>query len=267
MPQSLCKGLISELQSAKRLLEKPSVAARFSSSLATPIEGGMKRLPKSASDTILNVATRSLETALDVALLTLGDAPQPAWNLTHKASAAISGAAGGAFGLPALAIELPISTTIILRSIADIARSEGEKLSLREPQLACLEVFALGGTASDDDAAETGYYGIRAALAGAVSEAAKHYVAKGAAKKGSPALVRLISQIAARFSIPVSEKAAAQAVPVIGAAGGALINTMFIDHFQNVARGHFVVRRLERLYGADLVRSAYASLPSSENSS
>jgi hypothetical protein len=186
--------------------------------------------------------------------------------LTHKVSAAISGAAGGAFGLPALAIELPVSTTIILRSIADIARSEGEKLSLREPQLACLEVFALGGTASNDDAAETGYFGIRAALAGAVTEAAKHFATHGATQKGSPALVRLISKIAARFSIPVTEKAAAQAVPVIGAAGGALINTLFIDHFQNVARGHFVVRRLERMYGADLVRTTYDSLSSGEDS-
>jgi hypothetical protein len=265
MPQSISRGHISELQNAKFLLEKPSIAARFASSLAAPVEGGMKRLPKSASDTILNVATRSLESALDAALLTLGDTQQPAWLLTHKASVAISGAAGGAFGLPALAIELPISTTIILRSIADIARSEGEKLSSREPQLACLEVFALGGTASDDDAAETGYFGIRAALAGAVSEATKHFATHGAATKGSPALVRLISQIAARFSIPVTEKAAAQAVPLIGAAGGALINTLFIDHFQNIARGHFVVRRLERLYGADLVRSTYASLPSSDD--
>ena len=36
-----------------------------------------------------------------------------------------SGAIGGAFGLASVAVELPISTTIMLRSIADIARSEG----------------------------------------------------------------------------------------------------------------------------------------------
>ena len=44
---------------------------------------------------------------------------------------------------------------------------------------------------------------------------------------------------------------------VVGAAGGALINTLFIDHFQDMARGHFVVRRLERVYGTDAVRAAY----------
>ena len=39
---------------------------------------------------------------------------------------AASGAAGGAFGLASLPVELPVSTTIMLRSIADIARAEGE---------------------------------------------------------------------------------------------------------------------------------------------
>jgi hypothetical protein len=88
-----------------------------------------------------------------------------------------------------------------------------------------------------------------------------HVATRGTANKGAPALVRLITQIAARFSIPVTEKAAAQAVPIIGAAGGALINTLFIDHFQDAARGHFVVRRLEREYGPQAVRAAYESLP------
>ena len=77
--------------------------------------------------------------------------------------------------------------------------------------------------------------------------------------------MRLITQIATRFSIPVTEKAAAQAVPIIGAAGGALINTLFIDHFQDTARGHFVVRRLERIYGKSLVRTAYEAMNATVN--
>ena len=61
-----------------------------------------------------------------------------------------SGAIGGAFGFAALAVELPISTTILLRSIAEIARAEGEDLSRPEARLACLEVFALGGQKPDE---------------------------------------------------------------------------------------------------------------------
>jgi len=72
--------------------------------------------------------------------------------------------------------------------------------------------------------------------------------------------VRFIAAIAARFGVVVSEKAAAQAVPAIGAAGGAIINTIFIDHFQDMARGHFIVRRLERKYGEKTVRREYEDL-------
>ena len=63
--------------------------------------------------------------------------------------------------------------------------------------------------------------------------------------------------IASRFGIVVSEKAAAQAIPIVGALSGALINTLFIEHFQNMARGHFMVRRLEKIHGEEPVRLAY----------
>ena len=73
-------------------------------------------------------------------------------------------------------------------------------------------------------------------------------------------LVRLVAQIASRFGVVVTQKLAAQAVPVIGAFGGAAVNYAFIDHFQEIARAHFTVRRLERRYGKDVVRMAYDKL-------
>jgi EcsC protein family len=72
--------------------------------------------------------------------------------------------------------------------------------------------------------------------------------------------VRLITQVASRFGLVVTQKVAAQAIPFIGALGGAAVNYAFIDHFQSVARGHFTVRRLERKYGKDLVFTAYERL-------
>jgi hypothetical protein len=39
--------------------------------------------------------------------------------------------------------------------------------------------------------------------------------------------------------------------------GGALINGVFMDHFQDIARGHFIIRRLERTYDPELIQSAY----------
>jgi hypothetical protein len=70
-------------------------------------------------------------------------------------------------------------------------------------------------------------------------------------------VVRAINAIASRFSIPVTQKALAQAAPVIGAASGAALNLIFISHFQNAARGHFIVRRLERQHGPAVVRHWY----------
>jgi hypothetical protein len=43
---------------------------------------------------------------------------------------------------------------------------------------------------------------------------------------------------------------------------GAAVNLAFIEHFQNVARGHFTIRRLERAYGIEAVRSAYEQIKS-----
>ncbi len=258
---NITKHDLDDLRYAKSLLENPGLAAKISNLLGTPIEKGFERLPAKWSDVVQNVTTESLQKAFNFALITMGDKPKSASSdLTHKVLIAATGAGGGAFGLPALAIELPISTTIILRSIADVARSEDEKIKQVETKLACLEVFALGGQTRSDDAAETGYFAVRAALAKAVSEAAEYIAKKGMAQKGAPAIVKFISALAARFGIVVSEKVAAQAIPVIGAAGGALINTIFIAHFQDIARGHFIVRRLEKIYGRELVKEEYENL-------
>jgi len=48
---------------------------------------------------------------------------------------------GGALGISAVLVELPISTTIMLRAIARSAQAEGEDLESPETALACLQVF------------------------------------------------------------------------------------------------------------------------------
>jgi hypothetical protein len=250
-----------DLKYAKTLLENPGLAARISNVVGAPIEKGFGYLPAKWKDLVQNATEKSLQKALGFAVHTMDVRKKPvSSDKTHKLLVMATGAGGGSLGLPALAVELPVTTTIMLRSIADIARSEGEPVSQLETKLACLEVFALGGTAKSDDGTETGYFFVRAALARTITEAAQYIAEKGIAKEGAPVLVRLIAVLASRFGVIVSEKVAAQAIPLIGAAGGALINTIFIDHFQNMARGHFIIRRLERQYGQHLVRQAYEQL-------
>jgi hypothetical protein len=249
------------LRNAKLLLEKPSLAIKLTAAIGKPIEKGIGLLPQQWSEVLKTSTRASLEKALHFTMRTMKDKPglRPADRL-HKIMAVTTGAAGGAFGLPALLVELPVSTMVILRAIAAIARSEGEQIALPEVRLACLEVFALGGQTKIDNAAETGYFAVRSVLARNLSEAAKQLARGGISAKGAPAIVRFISQVASRFGVAVSEKAAAQALPLIGAAGGAVINSIFIAHFQDVAHGHFTVRRLERTYGRELVRGAYEEI-------
>jgi hypothetical protein len=228
--------------------------------IGKPIELLGTALPASASNLISTSVSKALGMALQAALMSLQRAPHPGSQLLHKALATASGAAGGAFGLPILPIELPVSTIIMLRSIADIARSEGEDLSDPETALSCIEVFALGGRAASDDASESGYFALRGLLAKSVTEAARYLAHRGVIEEGAPVLVRFITQVAARFGIVVTEKVAAQSLPVIGALGGAAVNYIFIEHFQAVALGHFTVRRLERAYGKSLIQAEYERL-------
>ena len=157
-------------------------------------------------------------------------------------------------------MELPVSTVIMLRSIAEIALSEGEDLSDPEAALSCVQVFALGARADSSNSFDQGYFAVRSMLAKSVTEAARFIAERSVVEESAPVLVRFITLVAARFGLVVTQKAAAQALPIVGALGGAVVNYAFIDHFQNVAHGHFSIRRLERIYGKNLIRTEYERL-------
>jgi hypothetical protein len=256
---------IEALHEAKRILEHQGIADRLTELVGAPITASLKMLPDVAEKALHSAIDKSLSVALDVALRTLGNDSLKSGKprlLTHKLLAGISGAAGGALGGATIAAELPVSTVLILRSVADIARSEGEDLSDVESRLACLQVFAFdSGDPSDiDDDTEIGYFAVRAAMAKQIRDASQYVLKNGISDTTAPALVKLIAQIGKRFGVVVSEKLAAQAIPVIGAIGGALINSYFIDHYQDLARAHFTIRRLERVHGEAIVREKYGTL-------
>ena len=134
-----------DLRHAKALLENPSFAARVADIVGAPIGIGLDLLPDRWSGAISNATRSALSRALQVAVATMNDGEAiPASNLLHKVAVSTSGAVGGFFGLPALPVELPIATTVMLRSIADVARSEGEAIDTLDARLACIQVFALG---------------------------------------------------------------------------------------------------------------------------
>ncbi|MFN3890232.1 MAG: EcsC family protein [Beijerinckiaceae bacterium] len=249
------------LSEAVRLLEYESFTARVTYALGRGVSGVGAFMPEAARKLASKAAATALKRAMTIAISSLDPAkPQPASSRLHKSLLTASGAAGGAFGLATLPMELPFSTILVLRAIADVARAEGEDLSRPEAALACMEVFALGGRTSVDDQMDSAYFALRAVLATSVSEAARHVAQHGLSGAGAPIMVRLVSQIAGRFGIVVSQKLAAQSIPVIGAIGGGAINYAFAEHFIGLARGHFTVRRLERAYGREAVRGEYDRL-------
>lgn len=248
------------LASAVGLLESDTLASRFTQVLGGHVDAVRRLLPARVQQMVAFATENALKAALRVSLRTLraGDRGAPSSDRWHRTAAAASGAIGGAFGIAALPVELPVSTAILLRSIADIARAEGEDLTDPEAGLACLEVFALGGDSGEAEAGvESGYLASRALLAQSVTESARFLLRSGIGTGAPPVMVKLLSQIGGRFGIAVSEKVLAQSAPILGAVGGAAINAAFADHFQALARGHFIVRRLERRYGADVVRAEY----------
>ncbi|WP_297524828.1 EcsC family protein [Sulfurovum sp.] len=257
---------LNDLYKAKMILENPGFAMKVAGYIGKPIEFAIDKID---SETLNQATSKALGKALDIAIGSLNEENgTPPSNLKHKVLAGGSGAVGGFFGLSALVIELPVSTTIMLRSIADVAQSQQHDLKDMETRLACLEVFSLGSTkSSDDDAGESAYFAARATLAfemraalQSVSHMSSQAIQDALAKGQMPILIKFINTIASRFGIVVSEKMAAQTIPLVGAAGGAALNLMFIDHFQDMAEGHFTVKRLEKKYGSGKIESLYKSL-------
>ncbi len=250
---------LAALEQAVSALEKTSFAGRLAHVAGRQLGFAGRVISPRLQQVASTAASRALMAALHFAVSSLQGRPVEDLTLQHRRLAMISGAIGGAMGLASLPLELPVSTTIMLRSIADIARGEGEDLRNPETAIACLQVFALGGHAEEGNILEGGYLALRGLFAKSVSDAARYVAARGVAAD-APALVRLVAQIASRFGVVVSQKTAAQAVPLIGALSGAAVNLAFVEHFQSLARGHFVVRRLERAYGPFVVHEEYARI-------
>jgi hypothetical protein len=158
-----------------------------------------------------------------------------------RLTAAATGGASGFIGAPGIAADLPITTCLMLRSIARIARSHGEDLTSADTRQACIEVFAFGGPEMADEDIDIAWWTIRGSLSHA-------------------SITLLIRQVAARFGVVLSQKYLAQTVPLIGAAAGSTLNYVFMDYYQRMARVHFSLRELERRHDPHAVRACFEGL-------
>jgi hypothetical protein len=246
-----------DLAAAVSNLEHLPLAARLANYAGQPVNRLTQLLPNRLGNSFRTAVRVAIFKCLEVAIASLDspDGQRPSdWG--PKVMTGITGGVGGFFGLAGLPFELPLTTTLMMRAIAEIARAEGEDMNALEAKLACLEVFALGGQGSLDKS-DVDYYAVRALLAKLTGEVTAYVLDRGAINASSPIIARLVGEIAGRFGLVLSERVAAGAVPVIGAAGGATVNMIFMDYFQRIAKGHFALRRLERIYGAQMVQDLY----------
>lgn len=277
---------------AASYLERPGFLVRMTGMLGRPAEMALRALPPAANRVIARSTHKALQAGLKAALYTLprhkgAPGEQPVEHLytstfqsgaVHTAAGYFTGFTGGLLGLPALPIELPLTTAIMLRSIADIAARMGHDVRDPAVQLECLAVLGLGhtqspaqglqraaGAAIASGEAEPGYYAVRTSMVSAVGSAARWIagatpgeVVQAVMKGRAPAVARLLAAIANRFNVVVAQKTVLQIVPVLGAATGTAVNLAFLDHFNQVARLHFGLQLLEQRFGEAAVRQAYA---------
>lgn len=247
----------AELVTAVSQLERNNFIARLAQYAGTPVDAIVRYLPRSVNERLRSATETAILKCVDVAVNSLEEEGEPPANFAHMLMTGVTGSIGGFIGILALPFELPLTTSLMLRSIAEIARAEGEDLADLEARMACIEVFAMGSGRNDDGGLNFEYYAVRAVVAEFLREASRYVLERGAINASTPIVIRFVGEIVSRFGFAISERFASSAVPVLGAAGGAVINMVFMDHFQRVARGHFTVRRLERQYGAEIVRAHY----------
>lgn len=265
------------LEAAVGDLEDATLAELLTCYVGAPIEYGLSRLPKNATDVIGWAAEKGLTGCAGVACATmhtkaLGKSPS---RTLHKAAAALTGAGCGFFGAAGVTVDIPITTSLIFRSIGDMARSQGFSPALPTTRTEMLQVFAMGGR-SDAKGAGSAYYSTRNVLgaaaakaasdwAEAIAEAALRAGGKQAAERASrivipKAVEKLIEKLVQRYGVQLVQKVAAMAAPVLGAGMGAGVNTVFMGHYQRRANGHFTVLRLEQKYGREIVQVAYENV-------
>ena len=106
------------LRRAVGILEGSSFVWRLTDATGASLTQLMKRLPAVVSCQINKAVRKSLYPALDEALYKMNsELPEPPSVLFQMASG-VTGGASAFFGLGALALELPVTTTLMLRSIA-----------------------------------------------------------------------------------------------------------------------------------------------------
>jgi len=265
------------IEEAAGFLEKPSALVNATDWLGKPLDKLQNYLPQNLEQMVKQAVQRALKTALQVAVQSLPQhknrtiswpsvldtTRRSAWK--HTAAVTTTGAISGALGSAAMMIELPLTTSLILRSIASTAQQWGHDLSKAEVQMQCLYVFTMGSpkTSRDDEidsayiSARLAYHGLIRELAGFISSHSLKEVFLALEKGTLPALVKFASLLLPSLERTIVRSILSKGVPILSAVGSAALNAGFCQYFTKAARYHFGLMHLESLHSRDLVHAHY----------
>ena len=236
----LSPALAPEIEAlARRHARAGGPAIAVMTRLGGSLERSLAALPAGVRSRVGEITERALR-----ASWTLADAggralPQ-AGRRGSMVAAVASGAAGGAGGLATSLAELPVTVTVILHAIRAEAVAAGYDPADPAIRAECLKVFAAGSPVAADDGVDTSFLSARLTLTG-------------------PALQQLIQRVAPRLATALSQKLAAQAVPVLGAAAGAALNAAYLRYYRELAAIRFALLRLSERHGVEPVLLAFTA--------
>lgn len=211
-------------QLAERYRAAGGIGVKLLNMLGGSAENLLDRLPPNVNKGLESAVDQALRVAMRTAHKSRKTLPDQSDRVNRVVTTAM-GAVGGLGGLPSALVELPMTTTMLLRSIQGVAKEYGFDPASQNVQFDCIRVFAAAGPLASDDGADMGFVSVRLTLS-------------------AGAMNKLVAIVAPRLAAVLGQKLAAQAVPVLGAVAGATTNFVYTSYYQEIAHVHFGLRRL-----------------------
>lgn len=209
---------------ARRYLDASGLGMEILSAIGGSAQGLIDRLPGFIKSRLDDIALAALNRAFRVATRSRSYV-RDRGDWFNRLASTVSGAAGGVAGLPGAIVELPVTVTMLLRAILEIAEEHGLDPDSDEVRVEALRVFASAGPMAEDDGTDLGLLAARMSVTGQTVQS-------------------IIARVAPKFAAVLGQKLAAQATPLFGAVAGASINYTFARFYQEIARVNFGVLRL-----------------------
>lgn len=205
--------------------------------LGGQFEDKVKLIPKPIQRAIFAASESALHASYGVA--SQGERVGVSGGKLQSFLAGASGAVGGFGGLATSVVEIPFTITLILRAIQEVAQEHGFDPRHDDTRREVLRVFSSGTPMDDDDGVNSAFLGARLAMSGGTIQA-------------------MISKVAPKIAATLSQKLAAQAVPILGAATGAALNLVYVNYYRELAHIRFGMLKLAMTHDAEALSEAFA---------